>query len=322
MDTNDSMQSRTDDSALSLNRRDLISSAIAVMAFGKTSLSQAASATEEIIDLHAHVISPDKQRYPVVPLGGQMSEFARERPQTFEEYVKQADAAGVKKAALVQVSTYYGIDNSYLVDCIARHHKRFIGVCSINTISDDNVKSLDGWVRRGMTGLRIFLLPGDDDLLLNPKATPVWEYAAKKGITICISTRGSGVSQVPVLLKRYPTVKVVFDHTDFLKLEEGPPYANSQSFFEMAEFRNLYLKVTPTTFRSGQVGQSTTQSFIQKLVSVFGADHMAFGSDLPSAPGPLTKIIADAREGMSGLSPADRRMIFSGTARHLYPSLA
>jgi predicted TIM-barrel fold metal-dependent hydrolase len=309
------------DSTKTLTRRDIVGSAMAMMAVGRAGLSHAATA-DEIIDIHAHIISQNKERYPAAPLGGQMSDFARDRPQTFEEYVAQADSAGVSKAAIVQVSTYYGIDNSYLADAIAKSPKRFIGVCSINTIAPDNVQVLDGWVRRGLSGLRIFLLPGDDDLLINPKAVPVWEYAAKKGITVCISTRGPGVSQVPVLLKRFPTVKVVFDHTDFLKLEEGPPYKGSQSFFDLAKFPNLYLKATPTTFRGAQVGSSTPQAFVKTLVSVFGADRIAFGSDLPSAAGPLTKIIAEVKDGMASLSPADRQMIFAGTAKRLYPALA
>jgi L-fuconolactonase len=305
-----------------LTRRDVVAGAVAIMAIGKAGPDHAAPIADEIIDIHAHIISQNKERYPVAPLGGQMSDFARDRPQTFEEYVAQADTAGVTKAAIVQVSTYYGIDNSYLADSIAKNPKRFIGVCSINTIAPDNVQVLDGWMRRGLTGLRIFLLPGDDDLLINPKAAPVWEYAAKKGITICISTRGPGVSQTPMLLQRYPTVKVIFDHTDFLKLDEGPPYNSSQAFFDLAKFPNFYLKATPTTFRSGQAGRSTPQAFIQKLVSVFGAGHIAFGSDLPSAAGPLTKILAEVRDGMASLSPADRRMIFAGTAKRLYPALA
>jgi predicted TIM-barrel fold metal-dependent hydrolase len=308
--------------AIQVNRRDVVTGAMAMMTVGKAGLGHAATGAGEIIDIHAHIISQDKQRYPAAPLGGQMSDFARDRPQTFEEYVAQADSAGVSEAAIVQVSTYYGIDNSYLADSIATSPKRFIGVCSINTIAPDNVQALDRWVHRGLTGLRIFLLPGDDDLLIDPKATPVWEYAAKQGITICVSTRGPGVSQIPMLLRRYPTVKVIFDHTDFLKLDEGPPYGGSQSFFELAKFPNFYLKATPTTFRGAQVGKSTPQAFIKKLVSVFGADHIAFGSDLPSAAGPLTKIIAEVQEGMASLSPADRRMIFAGTAKRLYPTLA
>ncbi len=303
-----------------LNRRNVIACAGAMLAASKLGLGQVAPKSEEIIDIHAHIISKDPQRYPPAPLGGQMSAFSRDRPQTFEEYVAQADSAGVRKAAIVQVSTYFGVDDSYLADSIAKAPKRFVGVCSINTLAADNVQVLDGWRRRGLTGLRIFSLATDKDLLINPKAAPVWDYAAQHGMTVCISTQDP--VQLRTVVKRYPQVKIVLDHTDFLKLDEGPPYASSQSFFEMAEFPNFYMKATPTTFRSAKGGSSTPQAFLQKLVSVFGANHIAFGSDLPSAEGPLTKLIAEAKDGLASLSTAERAMILAGTAKRLYPALA
>ena len=304
----------------SLTRREVIAGAGAMLAVGKLGLAQATRAGEEIIDIHAHIMSKDKQGYPPAPLGGQMSNFARDRPQTFEEYVAQADSAGVSKAAIVQVSTYYGVDDSYLADSIAKNPKRFIGVGSIDTLAPDNVQVLDKWMRRGLSGLRIFAGAGAKDLLINPKAAPVWEYCAEKGITVCVSTQD--LEQLRAVVQRYPKVKVVLDHSDFLKLDEGPPYQTSQSFFDMAEFGNFYLKATPTTFRSAAGGKSTPQDFLQKLVAVFGANHIAWGSDLPSAEGPLTKLVAEAKDGLSLLSPADRAMILSGTAKRLYPVLA
>lgn len=307
-------------SAKFLTRRDVITGAAAMAALGKLGLSQVAPPAEEIIDIHAHIMSKDTQRYPPAPVGGQMSAFARDRPQTLEEYIAQADSAGVSKAAIVQVSTYYGVDDSYLADSVAKYPKRFIGIGSIDILAPDNVKVLDGWMRRGITGLRIFTLANDKDSLINPKAAPVWDYCTEKKITVCISTRDP--EQLRTVVKRYPEGKIVLDHTDFLKLEEGPPYIGSQAFFDMAEFPNFYLKATPTTFRSAQVGKSTPQAFLQKLVSNFGADHIAFGSDLPSAEGPLTKLVAEAKDGLAPLSPADRAMILAGTAKRLYPALA
>jgi hypothetical protein len=104
----------------SLSRRDVIAGAGAMIAASRLGLGQAEHTAEEIIDIHAHIISKDPQRYPPAPLGGQMSAFARDRPQTFEEYVAQADSAGVRKAAIVQVSTYFGVDDSYLADSVAK----------------------------------------------------------------------------------------------------------------------------------------------------------------------------------------------------------
>lgn len=308
------------DSTRPLTRRQLLAGAGATLALGKLGLAQSPQPPTEIIDIHAHIMSKDAERYPPAPIGGQISAFARDRPQTFEEYVAQANSAGVSKAAIVQVSTYYGVDDSYLADSIAKDPKRFIGVCSINTVAPDNVKVLDGWMRRGLTGLRIFTQGGDKELLVNPKAAPVWDYCTQHQITVCISTQDP--AQLRTVVERYPQVKIVLDHTDFLKLDEGSPYPSSQPFFDFARFPNLYLKATPTTFRKAQVGKSTTRGFMQTLVSTFGADHIAWGSDLPSAEGPLTKLVAEAQQGLAAVSPGDRAMIFAGTAKRLYPSLA
>jgi L-fuconolactonase len=303
-----------------LTRRGMIFAAGATIAAGRLGLAQGVAAEEEIIDVHAHIMSKDLQKYPATPIGGQQSVFSKDRPQTFEEYVAQADSAGVRKAAIVQVSTLYGVNDAYLADSIAKDPKRFVGVFSIDTLAPDNVKVLEEWRRKGLTGLRIFTLPGDQTMLVNPKAAPVWEYAQAKDMTVCISSRLP--EQVVSLLKTYPKVRIVLDHTDFLdKLDEGAPYASSQFFWDMAQYPNLYLKATPTTWRSASKGSSTGQAFMEKLVATFGANRIAFGSDLPSIEGPLTKIVDEARDAMKTLTAKDRAMVFAGTAKRLYPGL-
>lgn len=304
-----------------VTRRDVLAAG-AALALGRAAQGAAAAGNEEIIDIHAHILTRDTQRYPSRPLTGNQSDWSKERSQTFEEYVAEANAAGVTKAAIVQVSTYYGVDDSYLVDSVSREPKRFTGVCSINTLAPDAVQVLEGWMRRGATGLRIFTNGLDKDLLVDPRAAAVWEYAVARGFTICISTQADGIPHVRTLLQRYPQVKVVLDHGSAIKSEDGPPYADAQSFFELARFRNFHLKITPVTFALSRRGKSTPDAFFPKLVSVFGADHIAFGSNLPSTAGPLTKLVADAKTCLAALSPADRAMILAGTAKRLYPVLA
>ena len=303
-----------------LTRRELLAAAAAVSVSGAGPL-RAAAAAEEIIDIHPHILTKNDPRYPPHPLGGNQSDWSKERSQPFEQYVAEANAAGVAKAAIVQVSTFYGVDDSYLADSIAKDPKRFTGVCSINTLAPDAVQVLEGWMRRGLTGLRIFTGGGDKDMLVDPRAAAIWDYAKSKGITICISTQANGMPHVRTLLQRYPQVKVVLDHGSVIPVDDGPPYAKAQSFFELARFRNFHLKITPVTFALARTGQSTPDSFFPKLVSVFGADRIAFGSNIPSSTGPLTKIIADARTCLARLSPAERAMIFAGTAKRLYPVL-
>ena len=72
------------------------------------------------IDIHPHIIANDEKRYPLAPLGGHQSDWSRTRPVTYEQMIAAMDAAGVDKAALVQASTCYGHDNSYVADALRR----------------------------------------------------------------------------------------------------------------------------------------------------------------------------------------------------------
>ncbi|HUO23787.1 MAG TPA: amidohydrolase family protein [Caulobacteraceae bacterium] len=283
----------------------------------------AAQALEEIIDIHPHIISADVTRYPPHPFGGVPSDFAKQRPLPFEELVAQMNAAGVAKAAIVQVSTFYGVDDSYLADCVASDPHRFAGVCSIDTFAPDAVKTLAGWRKCGLAGLRIFTGGGTQPAMLaDPRAFPVWEYVEQEGVPVCVDTHLSGLDNLAVLLRRYPKAVVVLDHAADPALDEGPPYRQAQALFDLAAYPNLNLKVTSRTILQSRAGKSTPEAFFSRLVAAYGARRMAFGSNIPATPGPLSAVVADARGALSFLSAADRALIFAGTAKRIYPALA
>ena len=110
-----------------------------------------------VIDLHAHVISADAQRYPLAPLSGHPSDWSLERPVSFQRMIAAMDEAGIAKTALVQASTSYGHDNSYVADAVAAHPERFAGVFSVDVLQRDAPERIDYWVSKGLTGLRVFI---------------------------------------------------------------------------------------------------------------------------------------------------------------------
>ena len=93
--------------------------------------------TTSTIDIHPHIIASDATRYPLAPLGGHQSDWSRTRPVTVEKLIAAMDEAGVQKAAIVQASTCYGHDNSYVADAVAAHPKRFTGVFSVDVLAPD-----------------------------------------------------------------------------------------------------------------------------------------------------------------------------------------
>src|ERR1700742_3620487 len=99
-----------------------------------------------IIDIHPHVIATDTLRYPLAPLGGTQSTWSRDRPTSWQQMIAEMDAAGVAKSAIVQASTAYGHDNSYVAEAIAAHPKRFTGVFSVDMLASDNVDKIKQWM--------------------------------------------------------------------------------------------------------------------------------------------------------------------------------
>jgi L-fuconolactonase len=279
-----------------------------------------------IVDIHPHIIADNPERYPSNPGRGKHSVWSQERPQTFEQLVAEMDAAGVAKAAIVQAATCYGYDNSYVADSVARDPARFTGVCTIDVCAPDAVAVLESWLRRGMSGLRIFTggaTHGSDQALLgDPRSFPVWDYAGQTGLPICAQTTPDGLANVRSLLERFPDTKTVLDHIGRPVLDDGPPYQAARSLFDLAGYPNLYLKLTPRSFALARSGQSTPEAFFAALVARFGSDRIAYGSNLPANEGPMTALIAEALEGLSSLTTADQAQIMGGTAKALYPALA
>ena len=93
----------------------------------------------------------DNMRYPLQPLGGIAITWSRDRPTTYEMMVKAMDEAGVAKSAIVQASTAYGHDNSYVAEAIAAHPKRFTGVFSVDMLAPDDVEKMRHWLGRGFS---------------------------------------------------------------------------------------------------------------------------------------------------------------------------
>ncbi|MBI1218589.1 MAG: amidohydrolase family protein [Rhodobacteraceae bacterium] len=279
-----------------------------------------------IIDIHPHVISTDTARYPIAPQHGHRSDWSATRAVTFEQLVDEMDDSGVAKAAIVHSSTTYGHDNAYVADCVARQPKRFTGVYSLDLLAPDALRTFDNWRARGMGGIRLFTGGAthqtDGNWLVNPATFPIWERCGEIGMTIVVQTTPVGLPMVAELATRFPKVRIALDHCARPVLEDGPPYAGCAGLFDLARFDNVYLKITPRTFDLAQAAPGGADAFFPHLVRVFGADHLAFGSNYPASAGPLKKLIAQGQACFAALSETERSWVWGRTAEILYPNLA
>jgi len=280
----------------------------------------------KIIDTHLHVISSDTVNYPLAPIGGHQSDWSRKRPVDVANVLRAMDEAGIAKAVVVQASTVYGHDNSYVVDAVRAHPDRFVGVYSIDALAADAVTQIDRWQAQGLSGFRLFTtgstMPGQSDSLGHKDSYAAWAHAEALGIPVCLQMTMDGLPALRSLLERFSKVRVLLDHCARPNLSDGAPYAAASALFDMAAFPGVYLKLTNRTLAASAEGRSNPVAFLEKIVAVFGANRIAWGSNFPAAEGPLAELLATARTVLSALPEAEQALIFGGTAEIIYPALS
>lgn len=279
-----------------------------------------------IIDIHPHVISTDTAKFPLTPLGGMQSTWSRDRPTSYQQMIAEMDAAGVAKSAIVQASTAYGHDNSYVAAAIAAYPERFTGVFSVDVLAPDAVEKMKHWIGRGFSGMRLFTtgstMPGQATWFDDPRSFPAWEYAGEAGIPVCMQMTPQGFPQLRGLMDRFPKVRIILDHLARPNLVDGPPFAADRPFFDLARYGQVFLKVTPVNVSPKDWGKASAETFFGAVVKTFGASRIAWGSNFPATAGPLSSILKAAQNAFAFASAEDREWIFGNTAQALYPRLA
>jgi len=279
-----------------------------------------------LIDIHPHVVSTDSRRYPLAPIGGRQSDWSQERPVTYEQMIQAMDRAGIAKSAVVQASSVYAFDNSYVAAAVAAFPRRFTGVFSVDLLARDAVETMKHWIAKGLTGMRLYTagtsLPEQTVWFADPKTYPAWAFAAEAGIPVCMQMRAKGFPQLTPMLERFPNVRFIIDHLARTEMADGPPYAADEKFFELARYRNVFLKLTPLNVTPKEWGKATPETFFRKLIDTFGANRIAWGSNFPATDDTLAGILGKAQSALSFASTDERAWIFGKTAQRLYPTLA
>jgi predicted TIM-barrel fold metal-dependent hydrolase len=280
----------------------------------------------KMIDIHPHIIALDTKKYPITPLGGKRSGWSASRPKTFEELVAGMNEGVVDKACIVHSSTTYGYDASYVADIVAANPGRFTGTMAVDMCAADASEKIRYWFGRKLTGIRIFsagsTFDKQSDVLSDPRSFPAWDTCTELGISVCTQLRPEGLPQLITLIKRFPRTTILVDHLLKPPIADGAPYTTSQYLFDLAQYPNVYLKLSTGNIRDSRKGKGTPETFFPLLVKHFGANRIAWGSNFPASEGTLPQMAKEAREALACLSQSDQEWIFAKTAQKLYPALA
>jgi predicted TIM-barrel fold metal-dependent hydrolase len=279
-----------------------------------------------IIDIHPHIISADTVRYPITPLGGKRSKWSEERPADFPSLVAEMDTAGIGKAAIVHSSTTYGYNAAYVADSIDDHRDRFAGVFAIDVRGADAPEQIRHWVvDQGLHGLRLFAagstVKADQSWIADLSTYPAWACAQELSIPVALSIRQEAIPHLIDIMTRFPRVTIIVDHLMLSPIDDGPPYKASAPLFGLADFPQVFMKLTTNNVRRARDGASTPETFFGLLVKVFGSDRIGWGSNFPNEQGTLKQQVEEAKAALCFLPQADQDNILCNTAVRLYPTL-
>jgi predicted TIM-barrel fold metal-dependent hydrolase len=276
---------------------------------------------EMIIDTHVHIVAPDQHRYPR-KLAPANSAWVTDMPG--ETMLDLMDEVGIDRAMLVQAHSAYEYDNNYIADFALKRPQRFVSVCIVDPTRPDAPEQLTYWVKeRGVRGLRLFPAAERDPQWLDDQRTfPLWERAAAMDIPVCVCLRFRQLPRLCIVIKRYPQVRVALDHLGSPRLEDGPPFEKAAPLFDLVKLPNVYLKFSTVNLYAAAMGKSTPEAFFGRLLNVFGARRMMWGSNFPNTNDrSLKEQLGLALDKLSFLPEADHRWLFADTARSLWPML-
>jgi len=279
-----------------------------------------------MIDAHAHLISGDTERYPPAPPSGTINPTDFENPMTVERLLREMDATGVERALLVQRGSIYGFDNSYVCDSAARFPDRLAAVCSIDATRHDCAQAVRYWVtERGAVGIRLMELVRGQDIgwLDSPLAREAWGTAAELGVPVCVHlfpwNRKEGLTRLADILEAIPEVQVVIDHLSAMKSDAGPPDHGVDALLErVAAFSGVSVKFTTIPLGRLEASGIATAPILQRVMDLFGADRVLWGSDITQSPGSYAEMVALGRRAVEGFAPEVQQQLLCGSAARVY----
>ncbi len=306
-----------------IDRRACLATAAATAAAGLIASPQtdaeAADAPQGYIDAHVHVWTPDTQAYPL----DAKFDIAAMQPPSFTpaELLKHTAAVNVDRVVLIQMS-FYGYDNSYMLDVIAKQPDRFRGVAVIDS-EDRPAETMKSLRPKGVRGFRIVAGQQDPASWLSGEGMQaMWRCAADESMAICPLMNPEYLPSVDRMCRRYPDTRVVVDHFARIGIDGTVRKRDLDALCRLSEHDNVYVK-TSAFYALGkkQAPYTDLGDMIQRVLGAFGGERLMWASDCPyqvQPPHTYHASIDLIRKRLDFLSPRDREWILRDTAERVF----
>jgi predicted TIM-barrel fold metal-dependent hydrolase len=274
----------------------------------------------KFIDAHSHIWTPDTKAYP---LGPGYRRFSMKPPSfTVAELQANMKQVGVNRVVLIQMS-FYGFDNSYMLDSIRKHPKTFSGVAVIDQDKprvDLEMRKMKG---QGVRGFRIYPKnQGIQQWLDDPAMHAMWKTGADEDLAMCCLIDADALPAIDRMCRRYPKTTVVIDH--FSRIGESGEIkpAEVKALTDLARHKNVYVKISAYyALGKKKPPYHDLAPMIRQMLDAYGRKRLMWASDAPfQVVGGHTykDSIVLIKSGLDYLDDDDRNWLLRKTAERVF----
>jgi predicted TIM-barrel fold metal-dependent hydrolase len=271
------------------------------------------------VDAHVHIWSDDLKKYPVAK--GVRPEDMAPRVFTDEEILHQARPSGVTHVVLIQMS-YYGFDNSYMLDAIRRRPSVFRGVAIVDLHSNGVEAEMRRLAGQGVRGFRLVPEKGPAGTSLEGEGLDrMWRCGAKENLAMCLLINPETFPAVEKRCEKFPDTPIVIDHFGHVGLP-GPIVENDlKALCDLARYANVKVKVS-AYYAAGErkPPHLDVAPLVKRVYEAFGPKRLMWGSDCPYQVQKETYEdgITLVRDHLDFLSAEDKQWILRRTAEETF----
>jgi predicted TIM-barrel fold metal-dependent hydrolase len=234
------------------------------------------------IDAHVHVWTPDTSHYPLAK--GYKKEDMKPRSFTPEELFKHSKPAGVNRINLIQMS-FYGFDNSYMLDMIALYKDVFAGTAVIDPHAATPEKEMTALAQKRVRAFRIHprLSKQPVEKWLTPAGyTKMFAAGARNNQAMSCLIDPDALPEVDRMCRKFPDTPIIIDHLCRIGVSGTVADSDVKALCDLAQHKRVMVKVG-AFYALGKKKPPYTDlaPLIERVVKAFGARRCMWETDCP-----------------------------------------
>jgi predicted TIM-barrel fold metal-dependent hydrolase len=234
------------------------------------------------IDAHVHVWTPDTGHYPLA--AGFQKEDMKPSSFTPQELFKHSKPAGVDRVNLIQMS-FYGFDNTYLLDMIALYPETFVGTAVIDPLGPAPDRLMTELAKKRVHAFRILpkLSKEPPARWLEPAGyATMFAAGAKNHQAMSCLIDPDGLPEVDRMCRKFPDTPVIIDHLARIGVDGTIRDADVNALCVLAKHPRVLVKVGAFyALGKKQPPYTDLGPLIRRVVEAFGAKRCMWESDCP-----------------------------------------